>query len=488
MKKISDFIKKNKKKIFIITFILFSLRLLFLILVPPYIGIANNGDFQRLSLTVGIDYSYDPWLPENTFDSFFNYFVNDYKFVNIIDSTWNQPFTLFLKMAIHLCNRTICGIFDIRFVGIVNCLFYLFSILIFVKLIYDIKSKWCYFFLFLLYFILGDTYIIQYFNSFYTEIGTVFSYLVVLGLFIYGMKYTFSSNLWKRYLSIVLITFFSYFAILSKQQDILTFFPFLICILVLLKKYGFKLYLRILYTIIFTFLISYTFINNPAGGNVTTYNVIMMDILSNSEKPEEQLKTIVKDQSDYEIIAKEIGNNAFNSTINWEDFEEYFTRKNEVVLLAHEPKVFFKMVNIRSKKLFLDDNNLGNYLKKSGSIPHEKTSENRLWYNIKNKIYVHNIYFYLLFLLASVSVFFIGSKLYHLSNEIKDILFLYLLLPISNLLRFITVILGDSSHDDYKHFFALNVEFDIIFILTTLAFGYFIFNCIKKRSIKNEKV
>lgn len=55
----------------------------------------------------------------------------------------------------------------------------------------------------------------------------------------------------------------------------------------------------------------------------------------------------------------------------------------------------------------------------------------------------------------------------------RDLFLIYWMLPISNLLRFLTIMLGDGSHDDIKHFFTVNFEFDAM-IMSNCILLFFI--------------
>ena len=45
--------------------------------------------------------------------------------------------------------------------------------------------------------------------------------------------------------------------------------------------------------------------------------------------------------------------------------------------------------------------------------------------------------------------------------------------------------LGDDSHDDIKHFFMVNVEFDVMFVLNLL---FVIYVAVKKLDMRKEKM
>lgn len=60
---------------------------------------------------------------------------------------------------------------------------------------------------------------------------------------------------------------------------------------------------------------------------------------------------------------------------------------------------------------------------------------------------------------------------------------------LSNILRFATAILGDSPHDDIKHFFAINVEFDVIFfylVIQIVVIACAFWKNIKPCNLKNR--
>ncbi len=175
-----------KARIFNVVFALFFLRIIFLIVVPPYIGIANNGDFQRLSQSVGIDYAENPWESKNHDDYFFNYVTNDYIYIDPIDNGWHQVFEVFPQIAIWLSNRISNGHFDLRFLGVVNALVYCAAVYVLISSIRIINSGWSYALLGIVIIVLSDSYIIQYCNSFYTEIGTASASILFWGLMLLG--------------------------------------------------------------------------------------------------------------------------------------------------------------------------------------------------------------------------------------------------------------------------------------------------------------
>lgn len=455
---------RNLKSLFFRTvFILFVIRIFFLILVPPYIGIANNGDFQRLSVSVGIDYAYNPWDEGNYDISFWNYVPNDYKFIEPVDTGWIQVFALFPKIAILLSNRFINGRFDIRFLGFVNAAVYCLGVYLLLNNIKRVEGLWSYALLMIAVLCLGDSYVLQYFNSFYTEIGSVSASLILWGLLLLAFDTGTQGHPFLQLLLVAALSIAAIFAVLSKQQDILLAIPFVFIMWIVLKRFDVKTVYRVGWEALFVVTVAVFFIGNTAGGNITTYNVISMDLLANSEDPYEHLQAMGFDDSEAEMFLQGVGQNAFSSGLPWKDYENFFTRTNELKILLREPKIFFRMVGKRATNLFMDDPTLGNYTIDSGAAPHQKTAENKLWSNLKTKIYGVGLGFYLPVVMLALFFGIFGRRIRLLRKIPSDLFYVYLVLPMSNVLRFVTIMLGDSSHDDIKHFFTVNFEFDFMF-------------------------
>ena len=467
-----------------IFFLVFAARIMFLILVPPFIGIANNGDFRRLMIPCGVDYQVDPWGSEKLYhENFFNWVTNQYVYIEPIKTSWHQIFSVFLHIAIILSNRIMGGSFDIRYLGIVNAVFYLFAVFVFMKLLERIQSIWKYILICITLLVLGDSFIIQYFNSFYSEIGSVTGVLFLWDLFIIGFLYMKNNSKICKTIYLFWLSVAASFAILSKQQDILLIIPVLIWFVLLARKIMLRKRSTLIWIICFVAFIGMAFINNKGAGNETTFNVISMDLLGESEYPEEQLRRLGLSDSDIDIITTGKGKDPYGLPYDRNLFSSRFTRKDEIKILMREPEIFLRMAKNRAHRLFYDVW-FGNYMKDSGAKEGEKTNENRVWYKIKNKIYVHNLYFYLGICMFSIILGITGGHICYLSFVPKELFAIYLFLPISNILRFLTVLVGDSSHDDLKHFFATNFEFDIIFICSVILSIIVLYGFMKKVRLK----
>lgn len=360
---------------FTIIFILFTARIFFLILIPPFIGIANNGDFQRLMLPAGVDFGVNVWDTQEHYQEYFwNWVTNNFTYIQPSDNGWHNIFVIFPHIAVALGKIFTKETFDIRFMGFVNASFYLLPVFLLFRLIEKIPGIKSYLILILVCLVLGDSYILQYFNSFYTESGSVtfvlLLWVLLAGSFLHGKD----QNVKKRVRIVVLDSIVALFAILSKQQDILLLLPVLFIFSILFYRFRFKRSQFIIWALAFLALTGGMFKYNTAAGNITAFNVICTDMLTLSSMPQKQLEDLGMDQQGIDTVMNELGNSAFTVSYNWEEYANIFDRKAELKILAKEPAIFFRMVENRAQQLFTDAP-LGNYMQSSGAAEREKTQK-----------------------------------------------------------------------------------------------------------------
>lgn len=464
-----------KNIIFNTIFVLFVIRILFLILMEPYIGIADNGDFQRLMQPIGIAYSKNPWSEQNREEYFFNFITNDYVIDEPTDNGWHQIFSVFPRLGVGLSKINGSASLDIRVIGGVNAFFYFAAVYFLFWLIKQIEGIYSYVLLCIFAIVLSDSIVIQYFNSFYTEIGSVTGILMLWCSFIYSFLYIKESSVSVKVACIVLNTIIALMAILSKQQDILLIFPIVIMFWILLDRFETRAVIKIIWLVVFISTVLIMFVYNKAGGNITTFNVINKEFLAESKNPQKHLVKMGLGEKDIERISATIGKTAFDEEASgiWSEYGMYYTRRNECMILLREPSIFFKQMVKRSQSLFKDIE-YGNYMKSSGAEPREKTKKNRLWYNIKTHLYQSDFSFYIIVILVSLGMIYLGVTKAYLTRIIpKDVFMVYTLLPIGNILRFIAVILGDAN-EDIKHFFTVNFEFDFMYVINIILLVYII--------------
>lgn len=478
---------KVKAMIFNLVFLVFAVRIATLILLEPYIGIANNGDFQRLMAPVGLDYSENIWADENRDKYFFNYITNDFIFIEPIDNGWHQLFSVFPRLAVFVSKMFMQESFDLRYMGVVNAIFYLGSVYFLFWFVKQIKGVYSYCLLGVFFLILGDATIIQYFNSFYSEIGSITSILLLWCLLAYSFLFVKEKTMAIKYTYVCIDSVVACFAILCKQQDILIVFPIVLLFLNLFRRLGLKNCYSAVWILVFGAVIIVHLTVNKAGGNITAFNVINKEILSASQKPHEHLREMGLAEADIKVVEGGIGQTAFeeNGALIWDEYGSYFTRGNEIRILINEPQIILRSMIERASSLFKDDDDLGNYMKETGAAPKEKTSENKLWYNIRGHLYRSNFAFYIGIIIFSICLCIYALRSPILKNIPNDLFLVYGMLPCNNILRYLIVVFGDAN-EDVKHFLILNFEFDFMFVIDVILIIYIVSLYINRRSVRRS--
>lgn len=462
-----------------VTFGFIFIILCYQILLAPYIGIANNGDFERMMVSTGFAYEKDPWLAENYDYCFWGHITNEFILTQPKANGWYSIYQINIFLSRLLCRLVSkTGFYDIRYLGFVNMSVYLLGIGLVLYWINQKQQGMMKIILMILTAILAvDGYVIQYMNAFYCEIGTINAEMLFYGIL--ACLFCFSYNRWKRFCLFLAACAAAVAVITIKQQDILCILPMVALLLCYVHKKnggGFCLTKkRIVISLCLTGIIGISslavFASNTGAGHVGGCNVMLMDILSRSNHPQEHLNDMGFTNEQQSEIMQAIGENALTERGNviYAKYGTYFTRMHELKVLADEPEILLSMIRDRSTGLFQDAANLGNFLEETGTKRCAKSQAFRLWSGIRSHVYRPNagFYFSVLIIAGVCTVYGIWKK--------KRMYYFMAAMCVSNILRFVTVLLGDSSHDDIKHFFALNVEFDVIFLLLVIhiATGFY---------------
>ncbi|RGB65588.1 hypothetical protein [Provencibacterium massiliense] len=149
--------------------------------LPPVVGMADNGDFFRVIDDAGL-YKFDRYEK----DQYFNYFAKEFGVFQYFKE-YGEPFFSsqmpFVRAAMHL-DRLFTGdsgVFDVRFLGALFCLWGLLAIYLLVDYAaYGRPRSEGYLIAALAVFFFADTGYIAYFNSFFAEGLVMVSFLTCL--------------------------------------------------------------------------------------------------------------------------------------------------------------------------------------------------------------------------------------------------------------------------------------------------------------------
>lgn len=148
------------------------------LMIPPIVGLANNGDFWRVMKWGGIQYQ-----TGKDEDHLFYYISRDYLIKPETQWRFYVSSEIILSQIGLLFNKLISkdGLFDLRVLGFIHSLFFLSSLflILWVCRKASIPYRWGMCILFLLMFC--DVGYIAYFNSFYAEPASLIFLLITVG-------------------------------------------------------------------------------------------------------------------------------------------------------------------------------------------------------------------------------------------------------------------------------------------------------------------
>lgn len=182
--------------------------------VPPYIGMADNGDYFRSIYSNGLYFQ----LPEYN-SSFFGYFVKQYgifQYFNENGATLTSSHSLFIRMSV-LLNQLIFDrqVFDIRFQAAIYTILYAVAVYLLVESItWRAPRKYGYCAALLAVFIFGDTGYTAYFNSFFGE-----SVVLIMMMFVFAAWLLLYRRRYNDYAMLALFAVSALLLTTSKQQN-----------------------------------------------------------------------------------------------------------------------------------------------------------------------------------------------------------------------------------------------------------------------------
>jgi len=460
---------KLKEKIYkpeIIAVILATVILTTVLMIKPIIGVADNGDFYRVMIPVGLEY-----LTDDYSEKYFNYIHSKYRVRNV--GVWGggdyiTTHIIPVKLAIFLNNLVLfhSGIFDIRFLSVIYSVILLFSLFLITKYTQSRYKpvNWLIMALSVLVFL--DVGYISYFNSLYGEAASYVFLLLTVAITIYILKC-------ERPKISVLIAFFiaAIFFVGAKQQNsplVVLFAAFGIRFLWLRKDWLWKNTV-IICTIVLILAsgLVYSVISQEIR-NINIHQAVFFGILKDSKTPEEDLQELGLDPKLSVLAGKtyydeNVPIKPKSEELKKEFFDKISYTKIVAFYLKHPIRFIQKMEVTANNAFTIRQGYLGNYEKSEQLEPGKQTNLFSLWSYIKQTRIPHHLWFVVLFYIVFYSVWFVEYKK---TGTIKERVFLelYALIGISGLIQFVLPMLADGEGDLSKHLFLFSVCFDIMFV------------------------
>lgn len=453
---------------FAIVFLIMGIKL---VLVEPFIGLANNGDFWRNMSEVGLWFCdrgtmTDCKIPYD--EMYFGFTLNRYFYSVPKPSGFWTPYVLFLAISRWLAHLVSPSHFDIRFIGGLNLLLYWLGVITLISQIKLSKKLPTIIQIFLaisLVFFVSDSYILQYFNSFYAEPLSLISLIWFLALFLLIKN---QKDKKTQYLLFLVQILFGIFSASAKQQDMLIIFPITAISVIELYNFvapeikGSRVISLVAGIILALSMIGPVFFiaeKNNGGDFMGEYNVIMNALLPYSSKQENLLMQLGFSRQQAKELLPFVGQTMFENNIT-NEYPDFFSRSGQIKIILSDPGMLVKSILDRSKSLF-SDVTYGNFQIQANLPPYTKLGGyTRVWWNLIQILFPKSFFFYFITVFTSLLIGVIqqSKKLNTVSTP------LLFLLGTSNIFRFAVALLGDGN-EDAKHLFMTNIEFFVIFVL-----------------------
>jgi hypothetical protein len=466
-------------------------------ILSPVVGVANNGDFSRLTLSVGLSPTHQSHAPLRSFPRYY---------------TWEPssrgkcfPTSEMIFVVAALVGHCVAGkppVFDVASMGAVHAVAYVavFGLLCGAVVRCGGRLQWL--FLLLCVLVLGDVAYVAYFNSFYAEAGTLIFLLLAIAISIRIALGAGQGGVPRRWLAALAAA--SSLFVLAKLQNallgpVLAFMVYRLSCLhggkdgqhVATRRYGawlgaFVLIVSVLYWHLYTLF--------PMGiRNVNVYDSVFFQIIRTSPTPAADLKELGLDES----FVRYKGTHAWSPGVTEEVYDEVYKRVGErgiIRFYLRHPGRFLGLVLRGSKYAFvMRPGYLGNFdneaieamLKRKAAVPRGpneslcsdsanllklpapyRSSAFSIYSTAKERLFGGKRWPFFAFWLVNLGVLIAKRRLFDRDRFDGAITFVHGAVLVMAALQFATVTMGAGELDIVKHLFVFGITCDmcILFI------------------------
>jgi hypothetical protein len=434
--------------------------LIWLLLVKPVIGMADNGDFLRIMGTIGLDYT-DPGMSYS--DKYFGWFIRE---LNMKDmglggyATTSLVPVLLAKGLSWLFNG---GVFDMRFVAVIYSLLFMAGTWLLLK--HNKRgSPWVNGLMALLFvLIFADIGYSAYYNSLYSEPTAFVFMLLTLG---------FVTALLRRaepmpfYLTGFIVS--AVFLIGAKVQNApVGILLALLCLRLSTLRKGDGWRRRTGWLALFLVVVSLaTYFSLPKEIKIINqYQTVFYGVLKDSQTPEADLRELGLPEK----LAVNAGTNYFEGApIDQKDpvfAEEYYPHfshaKVGLFYLKHPMRFLDKLGTAAENGMTIRPYYLGSFEKSEGLKAGENSYAFSFWSEFKHRVLPNKLWFIIAVFILYYAVLI---RRYLNAFRVRDRIYLEVLAGIGmvGLFQFVTPVIGDGEADLAKHLFGFNVSFDLM--------------------------
>ncbi|MDT1940221.1 glycan biosynthesis hexose transferase WsfD [Carnobacterium divergens] len=438
--------------------------------VPPYNGIADNGDFFRMIYSNGL-YHLPGYSDHYFVDVVKKLGIMQYYNENLATIFSSQP--LFIKLAIFV-NKLFYSntVFDLRFMGLIYYVFYLGGIYLLVEgLTYRVASNKAYLIGLITVFIFGDTAYTVYFNSLYSEPIMFIAMLYIISgtLLLYRQRYNDTAM-------VALVTVSSIILVTVKQQNA----PLAICLAFLYIAFWFvrkERFYRIgvsvgLVLVLISGVATYKLITSEFE-KINQYQSLTRGVLLESKEPEAALA----DGGMSEQYALLKGNTFFQKykAIDVNSpylFKHFYNEYGFGWILKHylfHPDELFTLLDIAARDIHeVQPREMGNFEASAKRPDKAQVTYFTGYSSIKRMFYPKTIGFIAIWMLVYLGIYGVSAYQNFKEKRYRGLVrygFIIALITMVPGILLISIV-GDGDADLAKHLFLIAVIFDGLTLMT----------------------
>lgn len=434
---------------------------------PPLIGLASNGDFERLMHWGKFEY-----VTADSQEKYFNWVNRDFRIAQNPWTAWRgfgSSEVIFVKLSAIVGDWLFPGDrFDLRVIGVIHLLAFVAALWLLMRgwrLAMRLSPLYLLPGILLIFCDVGYT---AYFNSFYSEPASLIFLLAMAGS---GLAIT---PLEHRRLGLVLFFFSAGLFVAAKPQNFALIPPLLLFCARLFQLYR-KSHQRAI-TVAFALallaapvalsLIAPWYTNNGR------YQSTFYGILKDSPDPAGDLRDLGLDPKFAVLADTTIFHSNLPLDIKSQEFREQFYRRINHFKIARfyltHPSRFLAKLKLTARNGYNLRLNLGNYEKASGLQARAESHRWSLWGDFKHRYWPKSLWFFAGYCALLLAAILKGYR--RASPPGRCLREFFLMLWLMMLAAFVTPILGDGESDLMKHLFLFNALFDLsVLLLSALA-------------------
>lgn len=474
-------IKKNYKNRYILGFIVLSVLIIFRVLfINPQVGVADQGDFDRIMSISGLSLL-DSDINNPNFNRFYDYIIPSYNLTsihNIFITPISSSMGYLITFIAAICKLLGQNLFKTQYLAIAYSIIYIGSLTLILKSL-NIKNNMQYLLLLLL--ILAtffDGNYLIWFNSLYGEPMMITTLLLFIGSVLYYIHYKYILNRTDKITSKIVFILIASLIFLGSKIQVFTSLPFILILvgkIIWDNRHSIPKNNLIILSIMLCLLIAYTFSLNINSGNLnndTQYNSVFYGILNGSKTPKQDLLDLGLNPD----MAFESGKHSYLPESEYIKYiprtqitnEEFYSKMSNAKLakfyLTHPMRLISGM-KYTATKAFHTSTSLGKHTQDYSETPVREFNRFTAWSSFKENMLPKKLWFiisvYVIVFLASLHSYINNKSNYEIKNKI---MLLWTIMLIGGI-QFPMPYVGNGQADTAKQLFLFNFIFDILLII-----------------------